>query len=51
MEDPVTWALVQVDNLHFSYPSKARFLNYFDTTWRGKVHMWCVGIQDVPHSR
>lgn len=47
--DPVDWALAQVDMITTTMPQSSTFMKYMNSPWRTKVAMWCVGVRRIPH--
>ena len=49
-DDPVDWALQQLDKTTNIKPRSAAFMRYMNDTWRSKASMWCVGAKRIPHA-
>ena len=49
-DDPVDWALHQLDRISNSRPLSTAFMKYMDENWRAKTPMWCVGARRIPHA-
>ena len=49
-DDPVDWALQQLDKITNTRPRSAAFMRYMNDTWRSKASMWCVGARRIPHA-
>ena len=49
-EDPVDWALQQLDRITTTRPRSAAFMKYMNHIWRSKASMWCVGARKIPHA-
>ena len=49
-DDPIYWALRQLDIIRNTRPRSAAFMRYIDKDWRPKVAMWCKGARRIPHA-
>ena len=49
-DDPVDWALHQLDKISTSCPLATSFMKYMNEVWRAKTPMWCVGARRIPHA-
>ena len=49
-DDPVDWALQQLDKISLSRPQATSFMRYINEVWRPKTPMWCVGARRIPHA-
>lgn len=49
-DDPVDWALSQLDSISNSRPLATSFMKYMNEVWRAKTPMWCVGARRIPHA-
>ena len=49
-DDPIDWALQQLDNISSSRPLARLFMKYMNEFWRAKTPMWCVGARRIPHA-
>ena len=49
-DDPVDWALVQLDIIANSHPRATTFMRYINKEWRPKISLWCVGARRIPHA-
>lgn len=48
-ENPIYWALAQLDNISNSQPRVVTFKRYINDTWRAKTTMWCIRVRRIPH--
>ena len=48
-DDPVDWAIGQLDMIANSHPRATTFMRYIKDVWRPKTSMWCVGARRIPH--
>jgi hypothetical protein len=49
-DDPIRWALSQLDIITYTKPRSAAFMLYIDEFWREKMSMWCIGARRIPHA-
>lgn len=49
-DDPIDWALKNLDRICNTRPRSAAFMRYIDKEWRPKVAMWCKGARRIPHA-
>ena len=49
-DDPIHWALKQLDIITNTRPRSAAFMRYMNDNWRTKAPMWCVGARRIPHA-
>lgn len=49
-EDPVDWALSQLDTITNTRPRSSAFMMYMNDNWRAKIAMWSVGARRIPHA-
>ena len=49
-DDPVDWALQQLNTITNTRPRSAAFMRYMNEIWVPKTAMWCVGARRIPHA-
>jgi hypothetical protein len=49
-EDPIDWALQQLNAITNTRPLLAVFMRYMNDNWSAKAAMWCVGARRIPHA-
>ena len=49
-DDPIDWALEQLDCISNTRPLASAFMRYMNDVWRAKTPMWCVGARRIPHA-
>ena len=49
-DDPITWAVRQLDIIANTRPRAVSFMKYMHDSWRSKTAMWCVGARRIPHA-
>ena len=49
-DDPVDWALMQLDIIANLHPRETAFMKYIKDVRRPKMSMWCVGARRIPHA-
>ena len=49
-DDPIDWALQQLDFITNTRPRSAAFMRYMNDNWSAKAAMWCVGARRIPHA-
>ena len=49
-EDPILWAITQLDQIQTSLPKAIAFMQYMQEVWRAKTPMWCVEARKIPHA-
>ena len=49
-DDPIDWALHQLDKISNTRQAATAFMRYVNDVWRAKTAMWCVGARRIPHA-
>ena len=49
-EDPVDWAVRQLNTITNTRPRAVAFMKYMNDTWRLKTTMWCAAARRIPHA-
>ena len=49
-DDPVTWAVQQLDILTYTRPRAVSFMKYMNKNYRDNIAQWCVGARRIPHA-
>ena len=49
-DDPIDWAVQQLEFITNTRPRLAAFMRYMHDNWSAKATMWCVGARRIPHT-
>ena len=49
-DDPIDWAVDQIDNIFNVCSMATTFMRFMNEFWLAKTPMWCVGTRRIPHA-